>query len=95
MARYNAYPKEVIDFVRENAEGKRRKKIAEITNATFGTKFTEQSISAFMANHKIRSGMPKALFKGEKPSKVYPTEVVEFIMRNYVGCGAVMMQKKD
>ena len=31
MGKYNAYPKEIEDFVRENAEGKRIKEIAEIT----------------------------------------------------------------
>ena len=94
MGKYNAYPKEIEDFVRENAEGKRIKEIAEITNAFFGTNFNEARMGAFMKNHKIKSGMPRYLVKGERPSKVYPPEVVEFIKQNYVGCGETEMVEK-
>lgn len=94
MGRSKAYPEEVVEFVRKNAAGKRRKEIAEITNAFYGTKFTEAGINSFMKNHKIQSGMPHNLLKGERPSKVYPSEIVEFIMQNYVGCGAVEMAGK-
>lgn len=87
MGKYNAYPKEVEEFIRKNAPGKRRKEIAEITNAAFGTKFTESSVSAYMKNHNIQSGMPRHALPGDRESKVYSPEVVEYISQNYLGCG--------
>ena len=56
MARYNAYPPEVIEFVRENAEGKTAEELSVIVNEKFGTNFDKGKMKSLKQNYKIRSG---------------------------------------
>lgn len=78
------YPKEVHDFIRNNVAGRTAQKLADLTNAAFGTDFTASSMKSYKANHKLRSGTPCGLPK-DRPTEMYPAEVAEYIRENYKG----------
>ena len=92
MARYNAYPPEVIEFVRENAEGKTAEELSVIVNEKFGTNFDKGKMKSLKQNYKIRSGR-KHLEGRKKETDLYPKEVIDYIMQNYIGVGHSKMAK--
>lgn len=93
MGKHNAYPEEVIEFIRENVYGRTAEELAAICNERFGTNFNKNTMKNFKQNHKIRSG--KEHLKGRKTeTALFPKEVFEFIMENYKGTGHSAMAKK-
>lgn len=80
------YPPEVHDFIRANVEGRRVAELVEMTNAAFGTDFTEARMTSYKKNHHLRSNVPTS-YPGMRPGRVFPPEVAEYIMANYKGVG--------
>lgn len=93
MAKYNAYSKEVIDFIRENAFGKTAEELSVLVNEKFGTNFDKNKIKSFKQNHKICSGK-EHLKKRKTETALFPKEIIEFIMANYKGTGPSEMAAK-
>lgn len=87
-----SYPKEVDAFIRNNVAGHTARELAEMTNARFGTEFTEQKMHCYKSNHKIHS------VKKERdpwnPTDRYPERVMQYIRKNYKGCGPKEMAKR-
>ncbi len=84
------YPKEVKDFIATHVKGMRTRELAEMVNARFGTEFTASSMKSYKQNYKLRSGLPRSLPAG-RPTAIYPAEVREFILNNYIGTGPKTM----
>lgn len=76
---YKKLPPGVLEFVRENAPGRSNADLAAMTNTTFGTDFTAESIKGFKSYHKIRSGIQP------KPPSPFTEEMREFIFANSEG----------
>ena len=86
------YPPEVHKFIRENVDGRTTRELAALTNKTFGTSFTEGSMKAYKANHKLKSGTPTGTRKGTA-TKQFPSHITEYIYANYNGTGPKAMAK--
>lgn len=84
MAR--AYPPEVREFIIENVRGRTSRELADMVNAEFGLDITPQKIASTKKNWGLVSGTPCGLPAGAG-SKVFPREIVNFIMANYKGTG--------
>jgi hypothetical protein len=82
MAIYR-YPDEVAKFISKNVDGRTVRELVQLTNAKFGTSFTESSMKAYKHNHKLKSGTRCGLPPGY--SKLYPYEIQEFIENNVSG----------
>ena len=80
------YPPEVHAFIRENVVGRTAAELAAMTNAAFGTNFTQATMHSYKTNHKLKSGTPIGIPKGS-PSKQFPAPVADFIRSNYQGVG--------
>ena len=92
MGKHNAYPEEVVEFIRENVSGKTAEELSILVNEKFGTDFDKNKMKSFKQNHKIRSG--REHLKGlKKETELYPKEVLEFILQNYKGKGHAKMAK--
>lgn len=92
MGKYNAYPKEVVEFIRENVSGRTAEELSILVNEKFGTNFDKDKMKSFKQNYKIRSG--REHLKGlKKETELYPKEVLEFILQNYKGKGHSEMAK--
>lgn len=84
------YPEEVQRFIAENVTGRTTRELVELTNAKFGTSFTESSMKAYKNNHGLKNGTRCGLAKGT-PTKKFPAEVREFINSHYIGTGHTAM----
>ena len=92
MGKYNAYPEEVVEFIRENVSGRTAEELSILVNEKFGTNFDKDKMKSFKQNYKIRSG--REHLKGlKKETGLYPKEVLEFILQNYKGKGHSEMAK--
>ena len=87
------YSQEVKNFIEENVAGRTARELAELTNAQFGTAFTEGSMKSYKMNHKLKSGTPSGIPKG-RASTTYPQPIFDFIHENYAGCGPKEMTEK-
>lgn len=87
------FPPEVHAFIREHVVGATPAELADLTNAACGTNFTPDTMRAYKKNHRLKSGLPRAPKKGA-PTKVFPTEIVEFIRANYRGVGPTEMAQR-
>lgn len=87
------YPKEVKDFIAMNVAGRSTRELAELTNARFGTEFTESSMKSYKSNYGLKSGTPTGLCAGHA-SSVFPQPVVDYIRAHYKGCGNAEMAER-
>lgn len=61
------YPKELLQFLQENAAGKTTFELADMINAKFGAgTITRSGVCAYKKRHKIRSGVDTTFKKGMK-----------------------------
>ena len=65
--RQTKYPKEMLEFVRENAEGTGNAKLAEMVNEKFGTDFSAGDIRGFKSRRHISSGLTGHFPTGHVP----------------------------
>jgi hypothetical protein len=79
------YPEEVVSFIAKNVKGKSTGELAALTNAKFGTAFSESTMKNFKANHKLKSGLPTGHKAGT--SIKYPENIKRFILEHYTGTG--------
>lgn len=84
------YSQEVHAFIRENVAGHTTAELAAMTNAAFGTDFDTNKMKCYKNNHKLKSGTPCGLPKGQ-PTELYPAEVREYIHQHYKGTSYVAM----
>lgn len=89
------WPEEVIEWLRMNVPGRTTKEVTALINQQgfdkkYGMQFTEEAIKGAKARYKIRSGTPGGNPKG-MPSDVFPAEVRDYIMANYIGTGPTEM----
>ncbi len=86
------YPREVHDFVKENAPKMRDRDLAEACNKALGTSFTAGSMKAFRGNHGYRNGK-KQWTKEEywKYQRLYPEGMYEFVRDNSWGVSSKEM----
>ena len=80
------YSQEVVDFVRENAKGKRLNEIVEITNKYMGTDFNESKMKAFLSKKGIKTGTKRGIPAGQ-PTDLFPQEIMDYIKENHKGIG--------
>ena len=80
------YPKELKTFIAENVMGRTTKELAALVSAKFNTEFTADKMAAYKKNHKLKSGTPLGVPAG-LPTALYPEEVKNFILENYIGTG--------
>lgn len=80
------YSEEIKYFIAENITGMMTKAMVELVNSRFSTDFTEGKMRSYLKNHGMKSGIGSGIQKGT-PTKLYPAEVREFILSNYVGVG--------
>ena len=64
-----------------------------MVNDRFGTEFTYKKMRAFLKNHKLKTGMSKGIDKGSA-TKLYSSEVREYIHKNYIGCRYIEMAER-
>lgn len=62
------YPQGMYEFIRDNSWGVGSKKMAEMTNAKFGTNWTESGMKQFRQRHGIKSGETGWFRKGRAPA---------------------------
>jgi len=62
------YPPEVQAFMRDNVAGKTTKELADYTNSTFATSYSEAQIKTYKNNHDLRSGLYFQFPKGHVPA---------------------------
>lgn len=79
MSGFHKLPEGVLEFVQENAPGRSNQDLASMTNATFGTDFTQSTMKGYKNYHKIRSGIKP------KPPSPFTHEMREFIFANSDG----------
>lgn len=84
------YPKDVHDFIAANAAGRTTRELVSLVNARFGELFTEGSLKAYKSNHGLKSGIGQGAPAG-RPTKLFPQEVMDYIMANYKGVGHTEM----
>ena len=84
------YPKEIQDFILENVEGTKTKQLVELVNAKFDCGMTEAKMKSYKCNYGLKSGTSRGLPPGTL-SKLYPQEVVDFILENHKGSGPKKM----
>jgi hypothetical protein len=86
-------PKAILEFIRENAPTTMTRDLVVSLNAKFGTAYTIGQINSIKKNNKILgrnvAGYPKGL-----ATKVYPQEVIEYILGNYIGTGHAEMARR-
>lgn len=87
------HPKEVVDFIAANVAGRTTRELVELTNARFGTEFTESSMKSHKSNHGLRSGTPSGRPAGYY-SSVFTRPVVDYILEHYKGCGTAEMARR-
>lgn len=87
------FPPEVHRYIAENMEGRTARELATLVSAEFGIEFTETAMRSYKKNHKLKSGTPCGTAAG-RPSKLFPTEVIEYILQNYKGCGPKEMGER-
>ena len=87
MSGFRKLPEGVLEFVRDNAPGRSNRDLASITNAAFGTDFTESSMKGYKSYHKIRSGIQP------RPPSSFTKEMREFIFANSEGVTYTQMTK--
>ena len=80
------YPKELKTFIAENVMGRTTKELAALVSAKFNTEFTADKMAAYKKNYKLKSGTPLGVPAG-LPTALYPEEVKNFILENYIGTG--------
>ncbi len=85
------YGKAVYDFVKEHVEGRTNKELAELTNASLGTSFTELSMKSYVGNHKLYRKNGRGYLHVEIYTDMFPKEVYQFIKKNHVGKSPVEM----
>lgn len=78
------YPPEVHEFILANYKGASHADLAEATNRFCGTAFTPRSMTAYLANHKLRT---ESWHNPRKPRK-FPPEVCVFIKEHNQGRSA-------
>ena len=61
------YPKEIYDFIEENANGRSTQELTDLVNDKYRKKYTTGQIRAFKKNHKISSGIDCRFQKGNVP----------------------------
>lgn len=76
---YHKLPEGLVEFVRENAEGRSSRELAQMVNDVFGTSFTAEKIKSFKAYRGIRSNIQP------KPPTVLPESVRAFVRENCQG----------
>lgn len=79
MSGFHKLPVGVLEFVRENAPGRYNQDLASMTNAVFGTDFTQSTMKGYKSYHKIRSGIKP------RPPSPFTQEMREFIFANSDG----------
>lgn len=87
------YPDEVQAFIASNVVGRTARELAELTNAKFGTGFTESSMKSYKSNHDLKSGT-RCGIKAGAPTKTYPEKVRKFIDKNHKGIGPKEMAEQ-
>ena len=93
MGKYNAYPKEVVEFIRENVSGRTAEELSILVNEKFGTNFDKTKMQSFKKNHGIRSGREHLFLKKEE-TVLFPREIKEYIFANFEGTGHLEMAKR-
>lgn len=61
------FPKEVMDFIRENAAGTLTPEMARLVNEKFGTSYTQQQMRSFFSNHHVCNGVKCEFVRGHEP----------------------------
>lgn len=51
------FPEEILNFIRENAEGKTNAELWKLVNATFGTSYTQMQVKQVKQRNHISSGL--------------------------------------
>lgn len=80
------YPKEIQTFIANRVAGLPTKDLTELVNKEFCTTYTRGQIRSYLKNHGLKTGIGRGIPAGT-PTKLYPTEVREFIRNNYIGVG--------
>jgi hypothetical protein len=80
------YPDEVVQFIADNVSGRTARELAELTNAAYGTSFTESSMKSYKSNHDLKSGTQCGLPAG-RPTERYPENIRRYIEEKHVGIG--------
>ena len=86
-------PPEIRAYITENCAGKSRKELAEEVNTRFGTSYKPSMIASCLKNWGLKTGNAKGVAAG-LPTAMFPKEVSDFILANYVGCGWAEMGKR-
>lgn len=74
------FPKEVAEFIKNNALGIGNAELAELVNKTFNIVYSRQQIKTYKHNHKISSGLDGRFLPGTIPpnkGKKMPKELYE------------------
>lgn len=89
MGRRSIWPPELLDFMREFVPGHTKQETQAAVLEQLGIEMTIEQITAAMKNYHIRSGLPGGHRPGE--SKLFPRDVVDYIMTHYEGVGPKRM----
>lgn len=80
------YSPEIHKFIAENVQGRTTKELVKLVNEKFGPIFTESKMKSYKTNHRLKSGTLRGL-PAEKPTKLFPKEIKDFIEKNHDGIG--------
>lgn len=76
------YSKDVYDFISRHVKGRTIYELVQLTNEAMGTNFTISQMQSFKSNNHLKSGIR---YNGNKGSKLFPPEIIEFISKNAQG----------
>ena len=90
----NRYSNEAKDFFAECfARGLSYKETAEAVSERFGIEVTPNKVKSYASNYHLRNGNKVGIAK-EKPTKLFPEEIYNFIIQNYKGVGSKDMTEQ-
>lgn len=81
MAKYNAYPQEIIDYVREHGSAYSIQDMADLVSEKFGRPVTYGQMQSFYKNHKVHA-LP---MKGRTRRGIYPEDMEAFMRETAPG----------
>lgn len=84
------YPDGLIDFIRENINGKSTKEMSDLVNENFDYDMTPGKMKSLKANYKLKSGTKRGIPAGSA-TKTFPKHIKDFIEANYIGSGPYKM----
>lgn len=76
------YSDQVYDFISRHVKGRTIYELVQLTNEAMGTNFTISQMQSYKRNYHLKSDIR---YNGNKGSKLFPPEIVEFIGKNAPG----------